>query len=76
MNEKPVWSLKGLNFTTQDLPSFYNYDFNYTLDFSEGSSLRYDVLNTNKTLNVHMQTRFKNRLNSNESPVSPRFDQL
>lgn len=40
LKEKPIWQLKGLNFTTQDLPSFYTYDFNYTMDFSEGSKLR------------------------------------
>jgi hypothetical protein len=31
---------------------------------------------SNKTLYVHMQTTFKNRLNSDETPVSPRFNQL
>ena len=54
MNEKPIWTLKSLNFTTQDLSSFYTYDFNYTLDFSEESKLRNEVLKSNKTLNVHM----------------------
>jgi len=74
--EKPVWQLKGLNFTTEDLPSFYTYDFNYTLDFSPGSSLRRDVLVNNKTLYVHMQTKFKNPLHSKEAPHSARLKQL
>jgi hypothetical protein len=51
--EKPIWQLKGLNYTTVNMPSYYEYDLNHTLDFSEGSQLRNDVL-LNKTLYVHM----------------------
>lgn len=71
--EKPVWQLKQLNFTTESLPDFYTHDFNLTLDFSEDSQLRKDVL-ANKTLYIHMQTIFDNRLHQGAS--SPRFQQL
>ena len=67
MFSKPVWTLTGLNFTTVNLPDFYTHSFNYSLDFSD-QQLRQDVLENNKTLYVHMQTKFKNRLNSDESP--------
>jgi len=57
------------------MPSYYFYDYNHTFDFSEGSHLRQDVLK-NKTIYVHMQTHFKNRLSAKEKSESFRFNQL